>query len=114
MCRTASLLLLAGIICRAGLTSGTFTNCLARCPFLAPDIPIVSRLVEWLRGGWEWKSRCEVGKSVALLVLFFLLLFSFFVVFFEILLALGKCPAGTLIGVFATQFGDACQKLDAG
>ena len=82
MCGTSSLLLLAGIICRAGLTSGTFTNCLARCPFLAPGIPIVSRLVEWLQGGWEWKSRCEVGKSVALLIFFFSFVFSFLFLFF--------------------------------
>ena len=77
MCRTASLLLLARIICRADLASGTFTNCLARCPFLVPGTPVLTKLVEWLRGEREWESNCEVGKGVALLVLFFSLVFFF-------------------------------------
>ena len=34
---------------------------------------IVSKLVEWLRGGWEWNSMGEVGKSRALLSFFFCL-----------------------------------------
>lgn len=92
MCRTSSLLLLARIICRAGLASSTFTNCLARCPFLVPGTPVLSKLVEWLRGGREWESNCEVGKGkgVALLILFFSLVFFFLLSSLGLFLFLGS------------------------